>query len=66
MRRPDRWRTVADMAAKMDADPTREGDILNEILEAFPEPDDPELDPAGMAMHRLVTVLLRGSDYQST
>ena len=53
-RRPDRWQTVADMAEAMDADPTREGDFLNEILEAFPEPDDPESDPAGAAVRRLV------------
>ena len=48
----------------MDADPEREGDYLAEILEAFPEPDDPEADPAGVAVWRLVKVLLRGSNYE--
>ncbi len=61
---PNRWRIVADMVEAMDADPTREGDYLAGILEAFPEPDDPESDPAGAAVHRLVTVLLQGSDYE--
>lgn len=64
MRRPDRWRIVADAAAAMDAEPEREGDYLAEILVAFPEPDNPESDPAGAAVRRLVKVLLRGSDYE--
>ena len=61
---PSRWEVVADMAAAMDSDPSREGDYLAEILEAFPEPDDLEMDPAGVAVRRLVTVLLQGSDYE--
>ena len=64
IRPSDRWQIVTDMAESMDADPAREGDYLAEILEAFPEPDDPESDPAGVAMRRLVKVLLRGSDYE--
>ena len=60
---PSRWQIIADMAEAMDADPSREGDFLADILEAFPEPDDPESDPAGVAVRRLVTVLLQGSDY---
>ena len=60
--RSDRWQIVTDMAAAMDAE--REGDYLAEILTAFPEPDDPESDPAGYAMRRLVKVLLQGSDYE--
>ena len=44
-------------AMDADADPSREGDYLAEILEVFPAPDDS--DPAGAAVRRLVMVLLK-------
>ena len=55
----DRWQVLAAVADALEGDYWGEEKYLSSALEAFPEPDNPNEDFEGYAVHRLLHALVR-------